>query len=143
MASAFSGRKFCLLVRESISFSRSAKPSPVTQEIRSALLFFHSGCSAKSLLFRTRISFPSTVCANCSGDAVVRSTICRRKSAFCSERSVRAIPSRSLQKAEDRKSTRLNSSHVEISYAVFCLKKKKKKRKTEKRKNNSDNLLLS
>src|SRR5690349_9145965 len=28
----------------------------------------------------------------------------------------------------DRKSTRLNSSHVEISYAVFCLKKKKKTR---------------
>src|SRR5204863_7017238 len=27
---------------------------------------------------------------------------------------------------EDRKSTRLNSMHVEISYAVFCLKKKKK-----------------
>src|SRR5438874_8631466 len=30
-------------------------------------------------------------------------------------------------KRTDRKSTRLNSSHVEISYAVFCLKKKKKK----------------
>src|SRR5690606_7765892 len=29
---------------------------------------------------------------------------------------------------QDRKSTRLNSSHVKISYAVFCLKKKKKKR---------------
>src|SRR5690349_22527909 len=29
---------------------------------------------------------------------------------------------------QDRKSTRLNSSHVEISYAVFCLKKKKKKK---------------
>src|SRR5690554_1574920 len=28
--------------------------------------------------------------------------------------------------AKDRKSTRLNSSHVRISYAVFCLKKKKK-----------------
>src|SRR5437868_12150836 len=28
---------------------------------------------------------------------------------------------------QDRKSTRLNSSHVSISYAVFCLKKKKKK----------------
>src|SRR5688572_32681564 len=28
---------------------------------------------------------------------------------------------------EDRKSTRLNSSHSQISYAVFCLKKKKKK----------------
>src|SRR5437773_9520767 len=29
--------------------------------------------------------------------------------------------------AEDRKSTRLNSSHITISYAVFCLKKKKQK----------------
>src|SRR5688572_32338253 len=31
---------------------------------------------------------------------------------------------------QDRKSTRLNSSHSQISYAVFCLKKKKKKNKT-------------
>src|SRR5204862_5462198 len=33
---------------------------------------------------------------------------------------------RARERREDRKSTRLNSSHVEISYAVFCLKKKKK-----------------
>src|SRR5690349_22579578 len=39
------------------------------------------------------------------------------------ERGQRGVPA-------DRKSTRLNSSHVEISYAVFCLKKKKKKKKT-------------
>src|SRR5690554_6989529 len=32
----------------------------------------------------------------------------------------------------DRKSTRLNSSHVRISYAVFCLKKKKKKKEDNK-----------
>src|SRR2546426_1944130 len=32
----------------------------------------------------------------------------------------------------DRKSTRLNSSHLVISYAVFCLKKKKKKEKSER-----------
>src|SRR5688572_30944408 len=32
------------------------------------------------------------------------------------------------QGAEDRKSTRLNSSHSQISYAVFCLKKKKKQK---------------
>src|SRR5690242_21489270 len=32
----------------------------------------------------------------------------------------------------DRKSTRLNSSHMSISYAVFCLKKKKKKQKKNK-----------
>src|SRR5690554_7314593 len=31
-----------------------------------------------------------------------------------------------LRQTQDRKSTRLNSSHVRISYAVFCLKKKKK-----------------
>src|SRR5436309_10550907 len=34
-------------------------------------------------------------------------------------------------KNKDRKSTRLNSSHVKISYAVFCLKKKKKKKKKD------------
>src|SRR5689334_23654931 len=39
---------------------------------------------------------------------------------------------------EDRKSTRLNSSHSSISYAVFCLKKKKKKK--QKRKNNQNNV---
>src|SRR5438874_4553098 len=36
-------------------------------------------------------------------------------------------PHPEARRREDRKSTRLNSSHVEISYAVFCLKKKKKK----------------
>src|SRR5690349_23824930 len=36
----------------------------------------------------------------------------------------------------DRKSTRLNSSHVEISYAVFCLKKKKRHLETD---NNNKN----
>src|SRR5690349_21867907 len=36
--------------------------------------------------------------------------------------------------AGDRKSTRLNSSHVEISYAVFCLKKKKSKSRHQTKK---------
>src|SRR5438552_6797428 len=40
--------------------------------------------------------------------------------------------------ARDRKSTRLNSSHQIISYAVFCLKKKKKKK--EKKKQNQQNI---
>src|SRR5438034_8062951 len=41
-------------------------------------------------------------------------------------------PDNGIQKrlARDRKSTRLNSSHTVISYAVFCLKKKKKTKKT-------------
>src|SRR5438874_8165037 len=45
-------------------------------------------------------------------------------SAAMGKRMVRGIVER-LKKRRDRKSTRLNSSHVEISYAVFCLKKKK------------------
>src|SRR2546428_10280869 len=36
-----------------------------------------------------------------------------------------------VERAEDRKSTRLNSSHDQISYAVFCLKKKKHTRNTD------------
>src|SRR5438034_7338376 len=40
-----------------------------------------------------------------------------------------AAGDRGPRRIEDRKSTRLNSSHTVISYAVFCLKKKKKKKK--------------
>src|SRR5688572_31707594 len=39
----------------------------------------------------------------------------------------------------DRKSTRLNSSHSQISYAVFCLKKKKKKKTKQKKNKNTKN----
>ena len=43
---------------------------------------------------------------------------------------VDAVALRESEAGIDRKSTRLNSSHALISYAVFCLKKKKKKKKT-------------
>src|SRR5690625_6929482 len=42
-------------------------------------------------------------------------------------RSLRDRRRQRLNRRRDRKSTRLNSSHVAISYAVFCLKKKKDK----------------
>src|SRR5438477_9512584 len=45
-------------------------------------------------------------------------------------------PSVGMLQSVDRKSTRLNSSHMSISYAVFCLKKKKKK---INRNNNEEN----
>src|SRR5256885_10378558 len=48
----------------------------------------------------------------------------RRQGLGCAERRRRA-------QCPDRKSTRLNSSHLVISYAVFCLKKKKKTASTE------------
>src|SRR5438128_6599890 len=47
------------------------------------------------------------------------------------ERNLRLLVDRQAQIALDRKSTRLNSSHGSISYAVFCLKKKKKKKKNK------------
>src|SRR3712207_8889888 len=50
------------------------------------------------------------------------------ESSIISEREYNAIKvavnDRTLAEAKDRKSTRLNSSHANISYAVFCLKKK-------------------
>src|SRR6266540_592491 len=47
----------------------------------------------------------------------------------------RGTPPRATSRGpRDRKSTRLNSSHITISYAVFCLKKKKKKKKQKKQK---------
>src|SRR5437667_3470058 len=51
------------------------------------------------------------------------------------------LPHSSEKRAKgDRKSTRLNSSHITISYAVFCLKKKKQKTKNTKKKKKYNNL---
>src|SRR5438876_7126430 len=59
------------------------------------------------------------------GRNVVLSSCARRRTALESKLAPAAA-------AEDRKSTRLNSSHPSISYAVFCLKKKKKKNNNTK-----------
>src|SRR5205814_8260539 len=65
--------------------------------------------------------------ASCSP---ARAPVCTAK-----RRSVRSsssrVESKSFSDSSDRKSTRLNSSHLGISYAVFCLKKKKKNTKTQ------------
>src|SRR2546427_6790541 len=47
----------------------------------------------------------------------------------CGFQRLRALDGDPQKLVEDRKSTRLNSSHSQISYAVFCLKKKKKTEK--------------
>src|SRR2546427_7961077 len=68
-------------------------------------------------LFRSRVAFselPTRL-------RTARASYSRR--AFISEPPTR-------QRTQDRKSTRLNSSHSQISYAVFCLEKKKKLRLT-------------
>src|SRR3989442_9579530 len=50
-----------------------------------------------------------------------------------------ASATRFVLRKSDRKSTRLNSSHVRISYAVFCLKKKKKEKNQNWRENSTKN----
>src|SRR5438132_2757408 len=57
------------------------------------------------------------------------------------ERPERARPVGAFLEERDRKSTRLNSSHTVISYAVFCLKKKKQTKKYTKRDNKEYNEL--
>src|SRR5688572_31366132 len=54
-----------------------------------------------------------------------------RATAYAARQSA-ARTNRSAHGGQDRKSTRLNSSHSQISYAVFCLKKKKKKQNRSK-----------
>src|SRR5437764_4109963 len=63
----------------------------------------------------------------------------RKRSEADSRRGARA--SREARRGPDRKSTRLNSSHRCISYAVFCLKKKKKNKQNKSRKQSGKILL--
>src|SRR5947199_6900144 len=59
-------------------------------------------------------------------DGAIDATACNSRTTF-----QLTIANAAQRKPPDRKSTRLNSSHLGISYAVFCLKKKKKKETTE------------
>src|SRR5690625_6494013 len=72
-------------------------------------------------------------------EAFLFSTTIRDNIAFGNPHATKEQVIEAAKSAQDRKSTRLNSSHVAISYAVFCLKKKKKKKKkkTKKKKSNT------
>src|SRR5256885_4846001 len=59
------------------------------------------------------------------GDAALRARLARRGREVAEQFRAERTGQR-LERKIDRKSTRLNSSHLVISYAVFCLKKKKK-----------------
>src|SRR5204862_3798320 len=81
--------------------------------------------------FPTRRSSDLPPSAACPSQETPMSLSCLRSSRSVVDRlsaslaSAYAASCRLCDPAPDRKSTRLNSSHVEISYAVFCLKKKK------------------
>src|SRR5688572_32234026 len=86
----------------------------------------------RSTLFPYTTLFRSSTKATTSGWSWSTSTDGRSRRS--SPRTDRSRPSDDLRERpsvdvlQDRKSTRLNSSHSQISYAVFCLKKKTKKR---------------
>src|SRR5205814_10643077 len=103
-------------------------------------LSFFSYCSGPP---RHLHSFPTRRSSDLSVCSVIATACCARSNAspwlpaaartfaltprhrYCAPRSsVVAAPSLTDAHASDRKSTRLNSSHLGISYAVFCLKKK-------------------
>src|SRR5262245_63066813 len=65
---------------------------------------------------------------------------CTRRSETSASRSSPICIMQKCSWERDRKSTRLNSSHLGISYAVFCLKKKKKKQEQHKSQDKNDSL---
>src|SRR5206468_12832465 len=93
-------------------FNDPAPPEIYTLSLHDALPIFRLCASA-------RTTSPSSFSAGFS------STSTSRRNSLNARSSSRAPFV--LISAADRKSTRLNSSHDQISYAVFCLKKKKKK----------------
>src|SRR3712207_8926983 len=95
--------------------------------------FFNDTATTEIYTLSLHDALPILSEANASGSAVASTSPARK-----SGRSVSAYPNMNAsttasatvaqfgQPAADRKSTRLNSSHANISYAVFCLKKKNK-----------------
>src|SRR2546430_8869412 len=82
------------------------------------MLFFFFNDTATTEIYT--LSLHDALPIWCTAALPARSTASLTRSAA---RSTRTEPA-SFRTARDRKSTRLNSSHSQISYAVFCLKKK-------------------
>src|SRR5699024_11234542 len=77
-----------------------------------------NSCSSESAIYRKRTILSIKRC---------RSNL-YRLFRYTSSTCIGSTRRNRFKACEDRKSTRLNSSHVSISYAVFCLKKKKNKK---------------
>src|SRR5688572_32674995 len=92
-----------------------------------------------STLFPYTTLFRSGMHVRCHRHAEFPPDLRQHPAAFLQARPPRALHARPVRfviarlenEWQDRKSTRLNSSHSQISYAVFCLKKKKKKKITK------------
>src|SRR5688572_32498679 len=108
---------------------------------RSALLqlfFFNDTASTEFYTLSLHDALP--ISASCRGLTARHFSPAARRRRSSSPPSARAATPRSSTRSRasgairDRKSTRLNSSHSQISYAVFCLKKKRQKSHHKRRK---------
>src|SRR5947209_8993169 len=82
----------------------------------------------RSTLFPYTTLFRSRLADQRRGDGADGAAACLRGRSDADQPARRDLRA-GKPRPQDRKSTRLNSSHANISYAVFCLKKKKKKTK--------------
>src|SRR2546430_5294888 len=85
------------------------------------------------------IGLPVAPTPGVAGDAVHKFVVPEVLRALVVISAGRAWSPNEREADRDRKSTRLNSSHSQISYAVFCLKKKKKKTRNKLNCNNQYN----
>src|SRR5256885_9368273 len=89
--------------------------------------FFFFNDTATTEIYTLSLHDALPICKRIFSDAI-RMRLGKSAFDFSSSLSLaaaRSASSQTFRPAEDRKSTRLNSSHLVISYAVFCLKKKK------------------
>src|SRR5207249_5187642 len=103
-----------------------SETSSAFHHLTATLDHHHLLCRISSRRHRFLHSFPTRRSSDLNSRIGSRSTGCPAKWTGMTPR-VRGVTRRSISSGSmlrDRKSTRLNSSHVSISYAVFCLKKK-------------------
>src|SRR6266496_5270322 len=100
-----------------------SRPSPRTERMNAKAAKVAKGAAVAAQLIASLAGTRGGQLCGLSG-LCVSSSWARSQPDTSVEQSV-AFSEQDAEDAGDRKSTRLNSSHVEISYAVFCLKKKK------------------
>src|SRR2546422_1478879 len=111
----------CVELSTGTKISRYTGTSPLE---RGEYVSHETGCQVSGGT-SCRPSESQTVIASTGQASHARSN--RSRSTAAGTTNTATVSSSSLKPSGDRKSTRLNSSHGYISYAVFCLKKKKKK----------------
>src|SRR5947199_5192963 len=88
--------------------------------------FFNQPPTTEIYTLSLHDALPISIVLSAAQVAGMMPTATRRTSAKAATSRFMSVLLSVMSRSRDRKSTRLNSSHLGISYAVFCLKKKKK-----------------